>query len=343
MDRGALAFLDCLGFKGISGRVLEPERILEFLQESKANLGKSMLFSLSQSGLRGIAQKIVYISDTVAISTSHSGGLHLPLKVADGYAVLQTVHACTEVAKRFMGGPVPLMLRGHISVGPHIAKDSFLIGPAVDLAAERAELPQGAFIWLSPEAVNALEAYMKWNQEEFPRLFDSETDDQASNAASAALGGFRNYPPGLLPIDMALISNWWEQLTLKQRQRAVRPIGRAFAFSWRDDFVVRAYPMEMKGGGTLQADVVNPLYLVPPNDHVKCQDAILSSFVGPRVDVLMKKQNTERFLRQASKASRDAFEKSKLYLAALVPELEQLTGKALMDREQFLEFVRRTG
>ncbi|MGA2936119.1 MAG: hypothetical protein ABSF52_03355 [Syntrophobacteraceae bacterium] len=53
----------------------------------------------------------------------------------------------------------PLLLRGCITSGEYATEHNFLIGPAVDNAAEYMNCAQGAFVWFAPSAAIIID---KW-------------------------------------------------------------------------------------------------------------------------------------------------------------------------------------
>jgi hypothetical protein len=48
--------------------------------------------------------------------------------------------------------PPALAFRGSIAVGQFLMDDNFILGPAVDDAAEHVNLAEGAFVWMTPSA-----------------------------------------------------------------------------------------------------------------------------------------------------------------------------------------------
>ncbi len=324
MKHGAFALLDCLGFRDAWKR-RDPEEIVQFLENVQVNLKHAGILNTLGAYLPDVQQSIGYISDTVAISTQVEA---LPDKNPhiDGYAVLLAVQACAEVLAQFSDGPVPLTLRGHIALGAHVARNAFFLGPAVTEAAEKSETSQGAFVWLSTQASGAFQAYMQWLHNEYPKLFLNVSGSSALTAVEAMWQVSRGLPKTLLEAAGTGMEEWWKKLSLDQKAIAAPIYLRRAATIVRDDLVVPNYPMEMKVGGKLRVDVLNPLYLVPRYDRASHIAKILSSFVGQSVDVMQKGQNTARFLRAAEECSRKCAEKTDPIANAMYAELESVTG-----------------
>jgi hypothetical protein len=148
--------------------------------------------------------------------------------------VAHVVLAMISVIHRFAMNDPPLLLRGCITYGPHLCDRSFLVGPAVDCAAEHMNLPQGAFVWLHPSAANRYRAHI-------------------------------------------------------QRIKAEHP-------DFDPQYVIKDYPMPLKGGEVLQADVVNPLEATP-DDPQNLIDAFEEGMNGDSVDIWIKRQHTLAFPR----------------------------------------------
>lgn len=72
--------------------------------------------------------------------------------------------------------------------------------------------------------------------------------------------------------------------------------------------------------------MVNPLFGVDPTKHATWIDAALGSFSSNTVDVMMKKQNTEAFLRRASEVTTRAVAETRLHIQQAQEEAVRLTG-----------------
>ena len=295
MHEGAFTLLDCLGFKGVWNKGVQAEQILSFLKAAKKHSEESQVMNTVVS-LGNVTQSLVFVSDTIAISTC----LKTPVKfkeLAAGYLVLLNVLLTAELCKRFAAGPVPLMFRGCTTFGAHIADDSFLLGPAVDEAATLAETSDGAFIWLTPTAQKLFRAYdlydrttgadimRKMKPKDAVAWLTRIVDSEEPFAAQAPF-----------PEESRKNRAYWRKLTDAQKEMVAAEVLYTLAHNRRQDRVFYDYPMAMKGGGDLQADVVNPLLLVNPSKYGEWIDRALSGFEDMPIGVLIKKQNTARFL-----------------------------------------------
>ncbi len=54
-----------------------------------------------------------------------------------------------------------LVMRGCISYGEFISDGNFIVGPAVDRAAEHMNIAEGAFVWLLPNVTALFEIYVE--------------------------------------------------------------------------------------------------------------------------------------------------------------------------------------
>ena len=94
----------------------------------------------------------------------------------------------------------------------------------------------------------------------------------------------------------------------------------------RRDQIIADYPMEMNGGGHLLADVVNPLIHIQPAKYGEWIERMLSGFGDAPLDVLIKKQNTARFLNTASKISKESVSEAMTAREAARSRLAKATG-----------------
>jgi len=150
---GAVAFLDALGFKGIWSR--HPHRtVIEKLRAVTFGAGVHADSVLNVPELR-LASRVISLSDTIVVSAAVTTGEdrsdargNLVCKVAAIASV------CSKVAMIYatMADAPTLVFRGAVSVGQFFHDDRFLIGPAIDEAAEYEKLPNGGMVWLCPSA-----------------------------------------------------------------------------------------------------------------------------------------------------------------------------------------------
>jgi hypothetical protein len=163
MKRGALVMMDALGFKGIwrnydSDRVLE--KLSKLVQATNANLRQwTETNKLIEVNTPTPLPQATFLSDTVVISTPFVGTPGATPE-ADAFAEWMGVRYVAMFASILMAEALEtkprLLYRGCLTVGRFAAADAFLVGPAVDVAAELAPLAQGAFVWLDASARTAL-------------------------------------------------------------------------------------------------------------------------------------------------------------------------------------------
>jgi hypothetical protein len=94
------------------------------------------------------------LSDTVVLSIQYEPDAYADGAVPDerqkNLLVSVACESAAVLAYLFMDSEMPLPLRGCVSFGGHLCDGNFLIGPAVDQAAEYMNEPEGAFIWVLP-------------------------------------------------------------------------------------------------------------------------------------------------------------------------------------------------
>jgi hypothetical protein len=69
------------------------------------------------------------------------------------YLVWLIAASTIKILDLFLEGEPSLLLRGCITYGEHEKRENFIVGPAVDIAAENMDAAQGAFVWLHPTAI----------------------------------------------------------------------------------------------------------------------------------------------------------------------------------------------
>ena len=151
MQRGAVAVLDALGFKGI-WKSRKPENIVASLKtaasyaKAEATPGPVGAGGLS---VRDVESKVRVFSDTVVIAVSCSP---LPEEQTsplspEETAVAVSVQLACSMASRFVGKASglypPLVYRGAVSADDFVIEEEFLLGPAVDEAASEERRAEG--------------------------------------------------------------------------------------------------------------------------------------------------------------------------------------------------------
>lgn len=145
--------LDALGFKGIwrregvsSGSVLSKLKSIEkaggnFIDEIKKRVGGEMKSRI----------EVMCLSDTIAV------GVWPPNSCDDVVAGPDVLFIAAGLASLIMReavlGDFPhFAYRGAIAVGDFEFDNRFLVGPAIDEAAELMELAEASVVWLAPSA-----------------------------------------------------------------------------------------------------------------------------------------------------------------------------------------------
>ena len=154
MQVGAVAFLDALGFKGI-WRSADPAVVLEKLQALKERLEKARVRPDEPSDASGFRSWVLFLSDTLVIASTAN---YFKPRPEDEMFPLWFVclGAADAVAAAAENDPT-LVYRGSVAFGKFEIRQQFLIGPAIDEAAEAEKLADGALIWLCPSAIRIME------------------------------------------------------------------------------------------------------------------------------------------------------------------------------------------
>jgi hypothetical protein len=158
MQIGAVVLIDALGFKGIWRRESPSAvlRRLKSLRQAALNLqgrdGTGVL--LNDSGLR---HRVRCMSDTIAITVVVKG----PNAPRRGLyrAMLSATTLAGSIMRDALSAQPPLLFRGCVAAGEFLAESDFLIGPAIDEAAEGFEKADGPFLWLSKSALEVSRVY----------------------------------------------------------------------------------------------------------------------------------------------------------------------------------------
>jgi len=219
------------------------------------------------------------------------------------------------------------MFRGCVTFGEHIAEDSFLLGQAVDEAASVAESTEGAFIWLTPKAQALLRGYDQYRLTTSSAMLRKQPPNDAIAAVNAIIEMQERFESqSVYPDETRKNRIWWRKLNEQQQQKVAAEILWELTMAQRRDQIIADYPMEMKGGGHLLADVVNPLIHIQPAKYGEWIERMLSGFGDAPLDVLIKKQNTARFLNTASKISKESVSEAMTAREAARSRLAKATG-----------------
>jgi hypothetical protein len=277
MQRGAVALIDALGFRGIWGRdprkpSLQAFDTLKAVQAAVAAeilaLGPLMKPARFPTSVRHLVKAPTitarFLSDTVVIAASveprkraprqkhenaamASSGLDLVARNAavDGF-MRYAVCRCVCVALRAAAlAAKPIAYRGAVSVGYFAIDENFILGPAVDEAAGLMEVADGALVWLAPSA-----------------------------------------------------------------ERLKHIIWLKSGVRW-SDLIIRA-DVPLSDGRMVHMNVINPFALSDAAEAKIVRKNLLGSMGSDRLDVVLKRQNTNRFFRAIDAATRLAAFKKKM-------------------------------
>jgi hypothetical protein len=302
MKEGALVLLDCLGFRGIWNRV-DPEKLVNKLKSMEKEAAARVVSKYSSSALSfgRIRSHLSLLSDTVALSVQYeedgykSGGY--PDERQKDLLVSVACESAGVLANLFIDSEIPLPLRGCISFGRHLSDGNFLIGPAVDQAAEYMNEPEGAFIWVLPGALERQKRFIERALE----LMNAPKEILMGAYLIAANRGL-DHAAKLIAHPEAGSDLFMQALRMTYEQLLSAPI------------VIEAYPMPIKRGSTIDAGVINP-FLSARNeeDGKRILERYEQFLQGDHIRIWTKRQNTMKFLAIAEEAARN-------FRATLKPE-----------------------
>lgn len=180
MKTGAFALIDCLGFKGIwkDGEHSALISKLQSISKAAEIAAKKRVFPNGLSEEKPENEKpqleIRLLSDTVAISLCSE-------KPEVGVFTLMTMTMIIQdLISLYIEKPPYLLLRGCITYGKHTTAENFLVGPAVDEAAEYMNSAEGAFIWFLPAATNVIQKFCdersQMPEEKNPKIITAALD-----------------------------------------------------------------------------------------------------------------------------------------------------------------------
>ena len=158
MGLGAIIIMDALGFKGIWARedarkVLN--RMKSFRREGIKLQGEDHCGVLLND--YGFRHRVRCMSDTIVVTVALKGR-DAPRRALYRAMLSASLIAGSIIWDALYGSPV-LLFRGCLAAGEMKEESDFLIGPAVDEAAERYETADGPFLWLAPSAIDIRNRY----------------------------------------------------------------------------------------------------------------------------------------------------------------------------------------
>lgn len=275
MKTGAFALLDCLGFKGIWQRV-SADLVIGKLDAIEEWLGagewaKKLAFSKDHPDL--LTGKVILLSDTIAVSITRKEENMLPGLIP----IALMVKLIEEINKRFLVDEPHLLLRGCVTYGEHLATDRFIIGPAVDRAAEYEKLPNGSFVWLEPAAAREYKEYLRFMEAMSIPVYPKRSLARA------------------------------KEIILDESVEVVERLANVTLFmGGLPNPIIDDYKMPIKGGEKLVCSIVNPLNNADDEEELESLYKIYErQFVSDRIDVLVKKANTLEFLEHCKDITKD--------------------------------------
>ena len=139
MQQGLVALIDALGFRGIWAQFAE-EKLLATLRRvrDEARLRDPNIH------MRLLSDTIVLASPLIESEEEGQDGYELICRFIEAIAAVQAVAALSDP---------PLLYRGCIAQGSVLVNEEFIVGQAVDEAAEWMEQADGALVWLTPSAL----------------------------------------------------------------------------------------------------------------------------------------------------------------------------------------------
>jgi hypothetical protein len=163
MQRGTVAMLDLLGYKGLYRSASAPA-VLKALSTVEAATHDCLACLRDARDPPAVTAdlpnvKVAFFSDTLVITSAESEQL---AATNPSLALALSLHWAVALAKYAMMCAAlitpSMAYRGCISVGEFLTSDSgrFYLGPAVDDAASHMNVAQGAFVWCTPSSVETV-------------------------------------------------------------------------------------------------------------------------------------------------------------------------------------------
>jgi hypothetical protein len=166
---------DALGFKGIWTRKEvrdEPEKVIAKLKELQSHahrtrdlIRKELPDIEREAGLR-IEVETIFLSDTVVIGAWADlvSGASVTTEQRDLGAIVAVSRLTSSVLAHGALKPAPLAYRGCITFGDFALEERFIVGPAVDAAAEAIDAADAALVWLAPSAQHVVHEAIRVTQ-----------------------------------------------------------------------------------------------------------------------------------------------------------------------------------
>lgn len=189
MREGAFALIDCLGFKGIwkrggHGKAEELREYQSLLLKKLLKIAKEVpgIVEAGAKPYRRFSDPVVpyanILSDSVAISVQYDERSP-PKGRYKNYLAWLACESTLKVLDRFRRDHPALVLRGCVTYGEHVSRGNFIVGPAVDDAAEGMDIAQGAFVWLHPTAADKYRHCIKTTEATVRKLNGTRDPEQS--------------------------------------------------------------------------------------------------------------------------------------------------------------------
>lgn len=268
MDEGVFAFLDCLGWRGIWDRMenKDPKPLLSKLtkiQELVQREVSEKLGSFDYFNKIPAIPYVCFISDTITISLKYdSSEADCDADWKKGLLIALMSSIAVDVIELFINEYPPLCLRGCITYGQYLNQGSFIVGPAIDEAADYEKNAEGAFVFVPPSIIP---------------LFDAYLDEWVARSIS------KNY------ISASNLEN--DEIKLAEITRTI----------FSSTFLDQNYDMPVKQNRILSCLMLNPLIKCKSEvDRQNLITRMTDSMSSDREDVILKRKNTLLMLKAAN-------------------------------------------
>lgn len=290
MEKGAFALIDCLGFKGI-WKKYDPHKVVQKLKKIEG-LVKSDLFPLRFKFIKTIFDgkhkvNISLLSDTIVISVLLDNEKGINEERHYNYLITAISLIIVDIIESFLLEEPYLSLRGCVSFGEHLCDGNFIIGEAVDEAAEQLNVAEGAFIWLLPNAKRAYDAYKKYtsvviSDENIPNIIKAlkESDE--------------------LGIKPESIDKKINEIGIQNTAKELLKIINIYSDI---PFIIEDYPMPIKDKKLLKAHIINPIFHHHSNRIDLFEEKYKAIMKSDKTDIKTKRVNTLAFFSKAKKVS----------------------------------------
>ena len=280
MQTGGLAFLDCLGFKGI-WRKHSPEAVLGRLQLIQREADEFFQTIPKESRMR---IHTAFLADTIVVGVTIARECEFLASVA----LHLTAIAASKVMQTLLDGDPSIVVRGCLNFGQFIVRGSHIIGPAIDDAHTLHERTNGAIVWLRPDLAPLLDVSKA--------IFNAGTPPNRMAAANM-LGEFSRIR---LPSAGQGTGTLSDDILRSVVQRSIQTVAD-------HDHLWLEYPVPMKTGDVLQCPVLNPFWGMG-RDIAATFERYSRAMSDTSLDVMVKSQNTMRFLVFAAGQSKATIE-----------------------------------